>query len=129
MSSNSCDRPRNSCLVLVAAMAFVWLVPATLTFARDDADLLIARTPPHTAQEEQRMFHVPPGFRVELGASEPDIVKPINMKFDSAGRLYVTQSYEYPFPHAEGVPGRDTIRRIVDTNGDGIPDKVSVFAG
>jgi putative heme-binding domain-containing protein len=110
-------------------MAFVWLVPATLTFARDDADLLIARTPPHTAQEEQRMFHVPPGFRVELVASEPDIVKPINMKFDSAGRLYVTQSYEYPFPHAEGVPGRDTIRRIVDTNGDGIPDKVSVFAG
>ncbi len=26
------------------------------------------------------------------------------------------------------MPGRDTIRRIVDTNGDGIPDKVSVFA-
>ncbi|HEV8003706.1 MAG TPA: PVC-type heme-binding CxxCH protein [Planctomycetaceae bacterium] len=101
----------------------------TLAFARDDADLLIARTPPHTPQEQQRMFHVPPGFRVELVASEPDIVKPINMKFDSAGRLYVTQSYEYPFPHPEGAPGRDTIRRIVDTNGDGIPDKVSVFAG
>jgi putative heme-binding domain-containing protein len=100
-----------------------------LAIARDDADLLIARTPPHTPQEQQRMFHLPPGFRIELVASEPDIVKPINMKFDSAGRLYVTQSYEYPFPHAEGVQGRDTIRRIVDTDGDGIPDKVSVFAG
>jgi len=75
------------------------------------------------------MFHLPAGFRIELVASEPDIVKPINMKFDSAGRLYVTQSYEYPFPHPEGVAGRDTIRRIIDTNGDGVPDKVSVFAG
>ena len=75
------------------------------------------------------MFHLPEGFRIELVASEPDIVKPINMKFDSAGRLYVTQSYEYPFPHAEGVKGRDTIRLITDKNGDGIPETVSVFAG
>ena len=65
MSRNLCVRPRSSYAAIVAAMAFVWLVPATLTFARDDADLLIARTPPHTAQEEQRMFHVPPGFRVD----------------------------------------------------------------
>jgi putative heme-binding domain-containing protein len=113
---------------MASAVSVICVIASTAAFARDDADLLIARTPPHTAQEQQRMFHVPPGFRVELVASEPDIVKPINMKFDSAGRLYVTQSYEYPFPHPEGAPGRDTIRRIVDTNGDGIPDKVSVFA-
>ncbi len=127
MLSRSLTRSTRLYCTLVG-FAFAWIVPNVHTVARDDADLLIARTPPHTAQEEQRMFHLPPGFRIELVASEPDIVKPINMKFDSAGRLYVTQSYEYPFPHPEGVPGRDTIRRIVDTNGDGIPDKVSVFA-
>jgi putative heme-binding domain-containing protein len=121
-------RNRILCGVTVALFTFAWPTVSTPAVARDDADLLIARTPPHTAQEEQRMFHLPPGFRIELVASEPDIVKPINMKFDSAGRLYVTQSYEYPFPHPEGAPGRDTIRRIVDTNGDGIPDKVAVFA-
>jgi putative heme-binding domain-containing protein len=114
---------------ILMAGSFACLMAAGPAFGRDEADLLIARTPPHTAQEEQRMFHLPPGFRIQLVASEPDIVKPINMKFDSAGRLYVTQSYEYPFPHPEGAKGRDTIRRIVDTNGDGIPDKVSVFAG
>jgi putative heme-binding domain-containing protein len=114
---------------ILAAGSFVSLMAAGPAFGRDEADLLIARTPSHTAQEEQRMFHLPPGFRIELVASEPDIVKPINMKFDAAGRLYVTQSYEYPFPHPEGAKGRDTIRRIVDTNDDGVPDKVSVFAG
>jgi putative heme-binding domain-containing protein len=129
-SMPSIDSTRKSVLLratvaLLLAASLLRPVPAS---ARDDADLLIARTPPHTAQEEQRMFHLPPGFRIELVASEPDIVKPINMKFDSAGRLYVTQSYEYPFPHPEGAPGHDTIRRIVDTNGDGVPDRVSVFA-
>ena len=104
-------RNRILCGVTVALFTFAWPTVSTPAVARDDADLLIARTPPHTAQEEQRMFHLPPGFRIELFASEPDIVKPINMKFDSAGRLYVTQSYEYPFPHPEGAPGRDTIRR------------------
>ncbi|HET6326994.1 MAG TPA: PVC-type heme-binding CxxCH protein [Planctomycetaceae bacterium] len=128
MSMISLDRLRDFRAAIVAAVLFVCLSPAHVTFARDDADLLIARTPPHTPQEQQRMFHLPPGFKIELVASEPDIVKPINMKFDSAGHLYVTQSYEYPFPHPEGAPGRDTIRRVVDTNGDGIPDKVSVFA-
>ena len=95
-------RNRILCGVTVALFTFAWPTVSTPAVARDDADLLIARTPPHTAQEEQRMFHLPPGFRIELVASEPDIVKPINMKFDSAGRLYVTQSYEYPFPHPEG---------------------------
>jgi putative heme-binding domain-containing protein len=101
---------------------------ATDVFARDEADLLIARTPARTPQEEQRMFHLPPGFRIDLVAKEPDIIKPINMKFDSAGRLYVTQSIEYPFPVPEGHKGRDTIRRIVDRDRDGVPDTVSVFA-
>jgi len=74
------------------------------------------------------MFHLPPGFRIELVASEPEIIKPINMKFDSAGRLYVSQSVEYPFPVHEGKRGRDTIRLIVDKDGNGIPETVSVFA-
>jgi putative heme-binding domain-containing protein len=109
-------------------LAILVVGAAGAAFARDAADLLIARTPPRTPQEEQKMFHLPPGFRIDLVANEPDIVKPINMKFDSAGRLYVTQSVEYPFPVPEGKKGRDTIRRIVDTDGDGIPETVSVFA-
>ena len=39
---------------------------------------------------------VPPGFRVELVAAEPDIVNPVAMTFDERGRIWITESLEYP---------------------------------
>ena len=39
---------------------------------------------------------VPEGFRVELVASEPDLVNPVAMTFDERGRIWVTESLEYP---------------------------------
>src|SRR5688572_18427683 len=62
---------------------------------------------PLTPAEQQRMFHVPPGFEVELVAAEPQISKPINLAFDAAGRLWVTCTELYPFPariDARGEP-------------------------
>ena len=45
-------------------------------------------------------------------AAEPEVIKPINMNFDSRGRLYFTQSVEYPFPVKPGTKGRDTVKVI-----------------
>ena len=45
-----------------------------------------------------KMFHVPPGFEVQLVAAEPGIQKPLNLNFDSAGRLWVTGTTLYPWP-------------------------------
>ena len=45
-----------------------------------------------------KKFHLPPGFEIQLVAAEPDIHKPINLTFDHRGRLWVTQSVEYPYP-------------------------------
>ena len=47
---------------------------------------------------------VPDGFTVELVASEPDIVNPIAMTFDERGRIWITESVEYP--RASAGPGR-----------------------
>src|SRR5688572_14416843 len=58
----------------------------------------IRPTGPRTAEEEKAGFILPPGFEIELFASEPDIDKPMNLSFDAKGRLWVTQSFEYPFP-------------------------------
>src|SRR3954452_14283527 len=67
-----------------------------------------------------------PGFKVELVASEPDIVNPIAMTFDERGRIWITESLEYP--RFSAGPGKDRIKILEDTHGDGKFDKVSVFA-
>ena len=69
---------------------------------------------------------VPPGFQVELVASEPDIVNPVAMTFDERGRVWVTESLEYP--RQSPGPGRDRVKVLEDTDGDGKADKFTVFA-
>lgn len=69
---------------------------------------------------------VPPGFTVELVASEPDIVNPVGMAIDERGRFWITESFEYP--RREPGPGRDRVKVLEDTDGDGKADKFTVFA-
>jgi putative heme-binding domain-containing protein len=71
----------------------------------------IVDDPPLTPAEQLKKFHLPPGFEIQLVAAEPEIRKPINMAFDSAGRLVVTGSIEYPYAAEEGK-GRDTVVRF-----------------
>ena len=81
---------------------------------------------PYTPQEAISKMTVPGGFTVELVASEPDIVNPIAMNFDDRGRIWITESIEYPRKPA-GV-GRDRVKVLEDTDADGRADKVTVFA-
>ena len=81
---------------------------------------------PYSPQEAISKMTVPEGFTVELVASEPDIVNPIAMSFDDRGRIWITESIEYPRKPA-GV-GRDRVKILEDTDADGRADKVTVFA-
>lgn len=79
--------------------------------------------------EEQRAgFHLPPGFEIELVASEPQIDKPLNMAWDQRGRLWISSTVEYPYPAADDAAARDSIRILEDTDGDGRADSVTTFA-
>lgn len=79
-----------------------------------------------TPDEEKAGFTLPEGFEITLFASEPDITKPINMEFDDRGRLWVTQSSEYPLPAAPGK-GSDKITILEDTDGNGKADRFTPF--
>ena len=68
---------------------------------------------------------VPDGFSVELVAAEPDIVNPVAMTFDERGRIWITESFEYP--RREPGPGRDRVKVLEDTDGDGKADKTTVI--
>jgi putative heme-binding domain-containing protein len=83
---------------------------------------------PREPADEAAAFHLPPGFTVQLVAAEPDIHKPINIAFDERGRLWVTNTVEYPFPAKEGAPTRDTVKILEDFGPDGRARKITTFA-
>lgn len=83
---------------------------------------------PFTPAEAQKFMQTPAEFRVELFASEPDIIKPITFTFDERGRLWVVEAMDYPNEVLNGNPGDDRIKILEDTNGDGRADKITVFA-
>jgi putative heme-binding domain-containing protein len=82
--------------------------------------------PALTPAEAIKRMKVPDGFTVELVASEPDIVNPVAMTFDERGRIWITESLEYPRQSAG--KGRDRIKVLESTKGDGRYDKITVFA-
>jgi putative heme-binding domain-containing protein len=93
-----------------------------------------AQEPPHVATteklspaEERAKIHLPPGFELQLVASEPDIHKPLNMNFDERGRLWITDTLEYPYP-AKDRPGRDRVMILDDFGPDGKARKTTTFA-
>ncbi|MBC8354238.1 MAG: exo-alpha-sialidase [Planctomycetes bacterium] len=96
-------------------------------FAQDPFAFIIRPTEPLTPEEQLTKFHLPDGFEIQLFAAEPAIQKPMNMAFDGVGRLWVSGSIEYPFAASPGG-GRDTIRVLQDSNGDGRADKIDTFA-
>ena len=81
---------------------------------------------PLTPAEAIARMTVPEGFRVELVASEPDLVNPVAMTFDERGRIWVTESLEYP--RKDAGPGRDRVKVLEDRDGDGKAETFTVFA-
>lgn len=68
------------------------------------------------------------GFEASLFASEADGVrKPIQLRFDPDGRLWVCGSVVYP-QLKPGEKPRDQVVVLEDTDGDGRADKTTVFA-
>jgi putative heme-binding domain-containing protein len=111
----------------------IWLLVAAVAVlkAADDDDVIPHRqdrppNKPYSPQEAIQRMTVPEGFIVELVAGEPNIVNPIAMTFDDRGRIWITESLEYPRKSAG--PGRDRVKILEDADHDGRADKVTVFA-
>lgn len=81
--------------------------------------------------EAVKSLTVPPGYKVELFASEkefPNLANPMQISFDNKGRLWVAVMPTYPHYRPGDALPNDKIIIYEDTNGDGKADKETVFA-
>jgi len=72
-------------------------------------------------------FNLPEGMEINLFASDPTISKPVQMNWDTDGRLWLVSSGMYPHI-VPGAEENDRILILEDTTGDGKADKTTVFA-
>src|SRR6185369_1940912 len=75
-------------------------------------------------------IQVAEGLKVNLFASEkdfPELANPVQMAFDTKGRLWVAVMPSYPHWKPQDEMN-DKILILEDTNGDGMADKCTVFA-
>ncbi|MEO8482465.1 MAG: c-type cytochrome [Acidobacteriota bacterium] len=89
-----------------------------------------APIPAKSPDDEAKSFYLPPGYRLELVAAEPDVTSPAVIEFDGNGRMYVVEFMSYMLD-ADGTGAHDPISRILrfeSTKGDGRFDKRTVFA-
>lgn len=78
-------------------------------------------------ENERKSFLMADGFEVNLFAGDPQMAKPIQICFDTRGRLWAACSSTYP-QVLPGQPNQDKILIMEDTDGDGKADKTTVFA-
>lgn len=74
---------------------------------------------------------VPPGYKIELFASEKeftDLANPVQMSFDNKGRLWVATMPSYPHYKPGDSKPNDKLIILEDTDADGKADKQIVFA-
>src|SRR6476646_10285446 len=108
-------------LILLLAIACVCVSAAEPEV--DPKDL--PRFPAVEPAEAAKTFVIREGFKAELAASEPNVVSPVALSFDEDGRMYVVEMRDYS-EHRDEKLGR--IRLLEDTDGDGVFEKITVFA-
>jgi putative membrane-bound dehydrogenase-like protein len=108
-----------------------------------DALIYVDGGPTHPSKAAATL-EVHPEFNLSLVAAEPLIHKAMNIDWDEKGRLWVSETPEYPngrrVPNAalwrdsgslrtrQARDPEDTISILTDANGDGVMDKKHVFA-
>ena len=105
-------------------------------------------TPPTSPKESLRTYSVREGFALDLMASEPDVMQPLYMSWDSRGRMWVLEYLQYQFPAGlkvisydqhlraqfdkvpepppRGVKGADRVSVFEDSKGSGFFDSHKV---
>ncbi|WP_080060130.1 DUF7133 domain-containing protein [Spirosoma aerolatum] len=114
------------------ALAFGCNKTSTTTSKSDFTRVVLDTNPPIeplSPEASMAKIQLPPGFHVELVASEPMVQEPVAIAWDGNGRLYVAEMNTYmKDANATGeYAPTSRIKRLEDTDGDGKMDKSTIF--
>lgn len=121
-----------ACIVLLLCTVFSCQQPLPTEEPAPERPAKIIPDPsavPLSPEESLKTMQLPPGYHMELVASEPDIQEPVAMVWDGNGAMYVAEMRSY-MQDINGTGERLPVCRITrleDTNGDGKMDKHTVY--
>lgn len=93
-------------------------------------DTAVPQAQPALAPKDAlKTFTMPPGYRLELVASEPLVRDPILSEFDADGRLWVLELHGFAINRQmdNSFEPINELAVLEDTDGDGVYDKRTVF--
>lgn len=82
---------------------------------------------PLSPEASMETFQLRDGFKIEIFATEPHVLDPVEMIFDEQGNIFVVEMPDYPYKPEPGE-GKGRIKLLRDTDGDGRIDESIVFA-
>lgn len=83
--------------------------------------------PPLSPEEALKSFQLPEAFRIEVAASEPQIVDPASFQWGADGRLWVVEMRDYPSGvDGKGKPG-GVVKVLEDRDADGRYETATTF--
>lgn len=118
---------------LLAFVLFAFMACDSQKASDDWERKVVDKDPPMTPlspEESMAKIQLPPGYRLELVASEPMVQEPVAIAWDGNGRMYVAEMNTYMMD-ATGTgqfEPSSRIKLLEDTNGDGKMDKYTIFA-
>jgi putative membrane-bound dehydrogenase-like protein len=84
---------------------------------------------PMPAEDAAATISLPPGFKANVFAAEPDVRNPIAMAWDARGRLWIAENYSYATRELQFDDRfRDRIVIFGDEDGDGRSDQRQIFS-
>ena len=93
-------------------------VTETVTVSTESKKATIP-TGPIAPQDSLKYFEVNPDVKIELVASEPQVIDPVALAFDESDRLWVVEMTDYPNGPSEGEKPKSRIKILRDKDGDG----------
>jgi mono/diheme cytochrome c family protein/glucose/arabinose dehydrogenase len=117
-------------LRLSLTATFLFTLLGGIGFAADPEPLPpMPRPPVLSPADTLKTFEIPPGYRLELVLSEPQIREPVLTVFDGNGRMFVAEMRSY-MQDIDATDEKAPVSRISmrwSSKGDGVYDRHSVF--